>query len=64
MNLELTIQLEKDETATEQLARGVDDAVDGDSSTANAMDEVKKDVEIALSEAGYEDAEVTFIERV
>ena len=64
MKLELTIQVEKDETPTEQLARGVEEAVDGDVDTANAMDEVKKDAEQALAEAGYESADVTFIEKV
>lgn len=60
MKAKIEVVVEQDETATEQLARGVEMA---DDSKGTIHDEIKKEVELAL-ETEYDDAEVRFVEEI
>jgi len=59
MKAKVEVIIEQEETATEQLARGVDEAA---ANTGNAMDELKEDVEEALGDQ-YDGVEVVRVEK-
>jgi len=60
MKAKVEVIIERKETATQELARGIEEATD---TTGNRHDEIKERVEMIL-ETEYDTAEVRFVEEV